>query len=527
MIRDGHTITNGDVRTTDVCIIGGGAAGITIARELRGSGLNVILLEGGGLEAEPASTRLYEGTMVGTSFGDAKHPATLDVVRLRYFGGTTNHWAGYCRPQAEHTVAGAAHRPRSGWPIPYAELTNWYEHVALMFNIDSPVFDAPTWSHKLGLAEPILDHSEYVSRVTQFRPVRFGSRFRSDLEAASDIEVVIHANVTEVLINDNTDVVRGVAVAVLGGPRFVVEARVVVVAVGGIENARLLLASNSTRTAGIGNANDLVGRYFCEHPTVEVGYVFLDRTPKELALYAQTTLPGDEYDGVTTSLVAQPGVIDEHHLLDFEAVLLPSTWPDRAQGDGVDAPDVARLAELVGGEPTQSVSLLVAYGEQELNPASRIRLTTERDALGIPKLELNWRLLDIDRASMMAHTRAVAQEIGRQGIGRVRFVPGAITPAPTPTGNGSFLGLYTVDASKIDEHHFDVEYSNHHMCTTRMATSASEGVVDPNCRVHGLANLYVAGSSVFPVSSSTPPTFTITALAARLADHLARTWSHA
>lgn len=520
MILEASDLADGDVRRTDVCIIGGGGAGITLALELRDTGLDAVLLEGGGLDYEPESAALYDGEQVGAVFGAPDAPVSLRDVRLRFFGGTTNHWAGYCRPQEEHTVRGHPHRPRSGWPIAYDELGRWYAHVAPRFRIDTLAFDWETWADRLGLGTPLFTDGGYTTRVNQYRPIRFGPTFRPDLAAAGSVEVILHANATEILVDDNSDAVRGVSVAVLDGPRFIVQARAVVVAVGGIENPRLLLASNSVRTAGLGNERDLVGRHFCEHPQADIGLVILDRPPDQLALYDQTPLPDADFFGVTSYLVADDDVIDREELLGFDAGLLPLHWPDEPQGDGLAASAVAQLTELIGAAPTQSISVLRALPEQELNPESRVRLGGERDALGVPELELDWRFLDIDRRSMMTHARHLAREIGRRGLGRVQLVPGALRFAEERRDDDSYLGLFTLDPAAADETDFALGYGNHHMCTTRMATSPADGVVDTDCRVHGLANLYVAGSSVFPVAGTAPPTFTIAALAARLAAHL-------
>ncbi len=522
MILDARDVADGDVLACDVCVIGGGAAGITVARELRGSGLDVILLEGGGLEPDPASTGLHEGEVVGETFGPPDAPVGLTEVRLRYLGGTTNHWAGYCRPQEPHVLAGSPHRPRSGWPIPEAELRRWYDHVMPVLDIDEPAFDWETWDEALGVGGPLLPDGDYTTIVNQVRPVRFGDTFRADLEEAADVRVLLHANATEVVAQPESDAVSGVEVAVLDGARFEVAARAVVVALGGLENPRLLLASRSVRTAGLGNDRDLVGRHFCEHPQADIGLVTLAGTPDELGLYRITSLPDNDFYGVTGFMVAGADVIDRHELLAFDAGLIPLPYPDQPQGEGLSVAEVAAVAAATGTPAPGSACILRALPEQELNPDSRVRLGRELDPLGVPRLELDWRFSEIDRRSILTHARLVAREIGRRGLGRVQLVPGAMAALPAgeaPEGGG-YLSTFEVDPDRIDPEGFPLAYGCHHMCTTRMATSPADGVVDPDLRVHGLANLYVVGGSVFPVAGTAAPTFTITALAARLADHL-------
>ena len=527
MITDARDVVDGDRLRTDVCVIGGGAAGITIARELRGSGLDVIVLEGGGFEPDPGSTELYDAEVVGEIFGTPDAPVPLTEVRLRYLGGTTNHWAGYCRPQDPAALEPRPHRARSGWPVSADELRRWYEHVSPMFAIDTFAFDWRTWDEELGLGQPVLPDGDYTTVVNQTRPIRFGQAFRADLEAAADVRVLVHANATEVLVDDNSDVVSGVAVAVTDGPRFEVGAKAVVVALGGIENPRMLLASRSVRTAGLGNERDLVGRHFCEHPQADIALVTLSQTPEELGLYRQSELEGNPFFGTSAVMVAGPEVIDRHELLGFDAGLIPLAWPDQPTTPGLSVAEVAKVAELTGTGPPGSTCILRALPEQELNPASRVVLSRRRDALGVPELQLDWRFSEIDRRSILTHVRLVARELGQRGIGRVQLVPDTMValgadeiPVEGEPGAGGYLSTFRVDPSLADPEGFHLAYGCHHMCTTRMATSPSEGVVDTDLRVHGLANLYVAGGSVFPVAGTAPPTFTIVALAARLADHL-------
>ena len=92
MLSDARTVSSGTALDYDVCIVGAGAAGITVAVELMGTPVRVCLLESGGLVPDQATQQLYRGQSVGHAY----YP--LDVPRLRYFGGTTNHWSGDCRP---------------------------------------------------------------------------------------------------------------------------------------------------------------------------------------------------------------------------------------------------------------------------------------------------------------------------------------------------------------------------------------------------------------------------------------------
>ncbi len=141
---------------------------------------------------------------------------------------------------------------------------------------------------------------------------------------------------------------------------------------------------------------------------------------------------------------------------------------------------------------------LRTFVEAAPNRESRVSLSNQRDGLGLKRAEVDWRLSAIDDRSVTRHHEILREEIARAGLGRVEFdLDGCSIPTlPSMTGVG------------------------HHMGTTRMHEDPREGVVDSDCRVHGVANLFVAGSSVFPTSGSANPTLTIVALALRLADHL-------
>ena len=133
-----------------------------------------------------------------------------------------------------------------------------------------------------------------------------------------------------------------------------------------------------------------------------------------------------------------------------------------------------------------------SLAEQSPNPDSRIALIDKRDALGMPRVKLNWRLSELDTYSVLRTLELFAQELGRSDLGRLRI--------------GTFPETF--------------HYGNHHMGTTRMSDDPRQGVVDAHCCVHGMTNLYVAGSSVFATSGASTPTLTIVALALRLAKHV-------
>jgi choline dehydrogenase-like flavoprotein len=284
-------------------------------------------------------------------------------------------------------------------------------------------------------------------------------------------------------------------VRVLDGPEFSLRSRVVVLATGGIENARLLLASNGVEAAGLGNRHDLVGRFFMEHPHTHSGEFLPSPVARPLGLYQLHRRGGVDVLGV---LALSAAVRRDARLANFTASLAPRTQGGAFERDlGVVIAGFDAEGERAQGIPRFAFS---NECEQVPNPESRVQLAYERDALGMNRVTLKWRLASEDRDSLRRSHEILAREIGRAGLGRVK--PGLSEP------DGAWPA--------------DLNGARHHMGTTRMHSDPKRGVVDADSRVHGIANLFVAGSSVFPTSGAANPTLTIVALALRLADHLKR-----
>jgi choline dehydrogenase-like flavoprotein len=512
MLIDARTLPADTDIETDLCIVGSGVAGLTLAQSLAPSGLRMIVLEGGGLDYDPESQELYAGRMLGNP------AAGLDWSRLRYFGGTSNHWGGYCRPLDPLDFAARPWVPDSGWPIDADVLAPYYARSVDILDIAGPDFSPATWAGRLApvFARPDLADALPTQVFQQSPPTRFGEKYRPVVERGQGIDLHLWGNVVELETDDTARTVSAVRVACLAGNRYRVRARWFVLATGGIENARLLLASNAVATAGLGNGHDLVGRYFMDHPSYDAGTITFDgssdiaRNPLGAAVDAGFGLP--------------PEVQEQEELLNFNCYVRP------ALRETVDPPGYAALRELsrsayrgrlpagwqglvgevaadLGGaagglwqrlfrEPAE----LVARVYPEVAPAhdSRVVLSTERDALGVPRADLDWRISEIDRRTIVRGLERMGAGFARAGLGRLRIDDWMLEPGfAVPEG------------------------SYHHIGTTRMADEPRRGVVDRDCRVHGTSNLYVAGSSVFPTSGHAPPTMTIVALTLRLADHLA------
>lgn len=496
MLTDLRDLAGGESFEADVCVVGAGAAGISLARELDRAGRSVVLLESGGEAYEQATQALYDGPESGTAIPSGS--GYLVSTRLRYFGGTTNHWNGYCRPLDPEVFSVRDWVSDVGWPFGRETLDPYYQRAAPLVEISPFDYDeaAAGADVKLLAEDPDVETAFY--HVSP--PTRFAQRYRPELEASPRIQLLLHANLLELVTDEAGGTVREARVARLDGTEWRVTARHFVLAAGGIENARLLLASDRVHRAGLGNEHDLVGRYFMEHPHVTVGYVTIPYWRKLIPRTYEESYVRERGNTIRGTLRLSAAAQREHRLMNAVAVLAHLT---RAQERPLAA-EVARLAtdsiELGGHPPpehgTTYYGWLEVHSEQRPNRESRVRLADERDALGVRRARLDWRLQPEDARNLLQTAERLALAMGAGERGRLRFL--------------------------ANEHDLweRTQWSYHHMGTTRMHDDPRHGVVDADARVHGVANLYVAGSSLFPTVGSSNPTLTIVALALRLADHL-------
>jgi choline dehydrogenase-like flavoprotein len=531
MFIDARGIASNTEIAADLCIIGAGAAGITLAQSLADSGSTVCLLESGDLAFRWDTQSLYSGKTVGLPYFD------LDVCQLRYFGGNTNGWGGWCRPLDPIDLQPRPWMALGGWPFSSAELAPYYPRAYALCELPTADFDAPAWCARLGSDRARLlpfDPAKLIPSVYQFSPpTRFGRAYREAIGTAGAVRCFVNANVLKLKTSCDARRVTHAEVGTLAGNRFRVAARLFVLAAGGIENARLLLLSNDVTGAGLGNGHDLVGRHFMEHPHTK-RVLIANRRRAPVALYGLRF----HDQGVSVRLDLPPELQEREQLLHYSANIHPIYFGHESEawlsfrklvlslsrsrlGDpfvrfppygrkGLSAGqivDIARRFDQVTAaaflqllQPRGFISgyVLESKSEQAPNPLSRVTLQHERDAFGSNRVQLDWRMLPIDRRTVLRGEEIVEQELTRLGIGRL---------APVP-------------ARELEDWPANLEGGWHQMGTTRMDGDPRRGVVDADCRMHGMANLFVAGSSVFPTGGAAPPTLTIVALALRLAERL-------
>ncbi|MEZ5239396.1 MAG: GMC oxidoreductase, partial [Microthrixaceae bacterium] len=310
------------------------------------------------------------------------------------------------------------------------------------------------------------------------------------LGESSAIEVHLGANVVEVATAAGGTTVSHMAVRTLSGNEYSVSAASYVLALGGIENARLLLASRASDPAGLGNTGDLVGRYFMDHIEGSVATLV---TPLE----APSIYLGGRFDLARAALRPSEELLRSEELAGVAFVMDPLDAPaGAAGGEEVDLASVSAVLGAVTGRGTRAYSLGIR-AEPEPNPESRITLIEARDSLGTPRVDVHRVLTAGDHRRLRRSVEVLAKEIGAAGTGWIRV------------------------EDILDGTDEPLQYGWHHMGTTRMGTDPRSSVVDPDCRLHSTDNLWIAGSSVFPSAGYANPTLTIVALALRLADHLA------
>lgn len=534
MLLDAAEVDDGATIDADLCIVGAGVAGLTVARELSGRGKRIVVLESGATGPEDEPQALAEGAYLAEEVTDLLGTRTvpMDALRLRRLGGTANHWGGYCRPIDPIVFGDRSWVDATGWPIERADLDPYYDRAATALFLPGPDFDVDAWRQALGLPPALVDEPGFTTRLFQkLAGSEVGAAYQRLAAALPDVQVVTHATATELVASEpNADHVEAARGAGFDGRAFTVRATTFVLASGGIDSPRLLLASDAVNPDGLGNDHDQVGRHFCEHLVAAVGFAVLTRPTAEADLYrlndarpagAPGGLPAAAVKGIVTPT---NDTARAHELLDWEAQIDPGELPLNAPtqtGGLVDVPDVLPLLDAVEGRPGQTVLYLQVNGEQVPKTDSRVVLSDERDALGQRRADLHWTISEQERASIWQASQLLAARWAEAGLGRVQLAPGGFSDEGEQREGGELFVVFSIDPNATDPESFPVGVGFHHMGTLRMATRPEDGVVDADCRVHGVDNLYVAGSAVFPTTGAATPTFTIAALAIRLADHLA------
>jgi choline dehydrogenase-like flavoprotein len=522
MLSDAAQPANDELIETDLCIIGAGPAGITIAREFLGDGRRVCLLESGGRHPERQAQRLNRGQSVG-------YPVhLLHRSRIRAFGGTSRHWVPdrtwASRPLDPIDFEVRPTVPYSGWPFGRADLEPWYARAHTACDLGPYDYEPDGWVDEARTPRLPLSGPEVETIVFQHAPGTFDGRY-DELVRSPNVTVFLHAHVSDLVTDEGSGRVDRVEVRRDDGSRFFVRPRLVVLAAGGIENPRLLLLGHRARGRGLGNDHDLVGRFFTERLSARTGFVVTNRPElvEQAAFYDFHAARGTYAQG---ALRVADKMQREEGLLNCAFFVLARPWSVTAEAvrsaatltkgvarrpmpagipghlgnvaTGLGDIGAFALARLRRGSGSPGVLVLRAQCEPPPNPESRVRLGSRCDRFGLPVAQVDWRVAESARESIRSSQQRLDAAFRAAGIGHVESMLGDEHPPALFEGNF------------------------HHLGATRMHPDPEQGVVDADCRVHGVDNLYVAGSSVFPTYGCSNPTLTLLALALRLAHHVQR-----
>jgi choline dehydrogenase-like flavoprotein len=546
MIRDFDQATNALPDDYDVCIVGTGPAGTTVANELAGSGLRVALLESGKLRPTAHGDRLRRVASEGIHI--------KDYSRERVLGGASTTWAGLSSPLDAVDLAPRSYLRQSGWPIEHAELMRLYAEAAERYRFPAlAMFGANGFGamRKKGDLQPSWSRVEEKVFLAASEPQDFGREFRALFDSAA-VDVWLDATLVELAGERDGSRAREGVVRSSGGREARIRARVFVIATGGIENARLLLGSKSPWKSGIGNETDQVGRWMMNHPKNYRGVLQLARKVQSspyffgclhegFAGYAGLRLPESvqrDKQLLNSYVRLEPlfpwsdnrGV--ESLVLLVKKSLYFRRWKEQKKSEVVELRDYSETGDdsdlqnerktatgwlALSGEIARNAPSVAAYVhsrlvrgrkppierarlrnfiEMEPDPENRVVLGSERDAYGQLLPLVKHRCTERDRRSLLALHEALTDDFTRTGVGKLETDLASANPWP------------------IDQD------ASHHMGTTRMGTDPKTSVTDPNGRVHSVENVYIAGASLFPTSGCANPTFTIVALSIRLARHL-------
>jgi choline dehydrogenase-like flavoprotein len=532
-IHDLNLVEDNSVIETDLCIVGTGPAGLSIAKTFAGTSTKVVLVESGGRNEEAATQALYEI--------ESEPPRRInqDVLRARILGGSSRIWTGRCAPFQDLDFERRSWVPNSGWPITRKDFEPWLEPAGAMLGLGPNCYDdeklwsflrSPRPSPRLNadLLEPMFWQFSKSPRNPK-NSIDFG---QDCLDArAANIHLLLHANLTHINTNAAGTRFECAEVRALCGKRARVRAKSLVLCCGGVENARLLLASNRILPRGVGNQYDTVGRFLMDHTDSVVGYFDPGHSAAVRSRFGHYWLDNEQGRHVYLHGLAlgrqtqqREQLLNCHAYVDAFDAETDDPWSalDRAKaalrsrrGVARAFPD-ARIAmshcgDLLRGmyrrrfrhrPQLQKLKRVELHCILEQIPDSESRVTlsdSRKDALGMPLSNIKWKVSDTERQTARRMTELVCREFER-------FKLPAPMLSPCLDDHGSWLSSCVEKA--------------HPTGSTRMSDNPKKGVVNQNCQVHGVDGLFIAGSSVFPTSGAANPTLMIVAQALRLADRL-------
>ena len=476
MLYDFNLLSN-IVSKYDTCIVGSGPAGITLALKLAANGQKVLLLEAGELTYSEKSQEIYDCESIG-------HDAWPKYTRLRYFGGTSNHWSGRCRPFEKSDFQNRTINGLPGWPIRYNEIAPYLPEAMEILELDLQKGFKP-------INESTLENHFYADAFSQSPPTRFNSKYIDQITASKNIDCFLNATAVDLQLDKSHQTVTHIKVSNYNGESASARASRFILSLGGIETPRFMLNCNQQIKSGIGNGSDMVGRCFMEHLNVPMGS-FLYREPKKFTKlqfftddnFCQSAMTGKS--NITMSIVNSVKSYGR-------TKAIKTFFKNLACQMEID-----KKVQFISDFKCPGMGTIGTLIEQAPSLDSRVSLGETSDTFGLRKAKLDWKIGAYDQNTIRQTALTMAKEFSSAGLGQIRLADFILNP----------------------EQEIKFGHHAHHMGTTRMSDDPQHGVVDRNAKVHGLDNLYIAGSSVFSTGGACNPTMPIIQLCLRLADHL-------
>lgn len=504
-----------------VCVVGAGAAGLAVADSLARAGCRVTIVEGGGQRPVGYIEDTFRVRLTGTPHRG------VHEGRFRGLGGSTARWGGQLWPWERYEFEARPYLGLEGWPIGFDDVSPWYGEAFSALGMPHPTL-APSEAASRGVLLPPLDPNEFALKYSAWLPWRLRNLARTiGRRVGRHPNVAVHLRTSAVGIAASGPGCRATGVRVMNanGQTTTVATDAVVLACGTVESTRLLFASQE-----IGAPPEWLGRGFMDHLSVRIARFVPHDWRTFDAMFAPVFVGDVQF---TPRMLLRPDALERERLLSsyghWDIALPPESGltvmreklravqagggfaisPADLQGLGRGFREVVSMARGVLIDhrrhfPRNASVHLRVDCEQQPDGASRLVPTGEHDALGLPRLALDWQVSPLERRSVRRTAQLLAAELERTGVG-------ALDDDGDPFGEDREWGALRGD-------------SFHMMGGTRMAHDVSSGVVDTDSRVFGTENVYVAGASVFPTGGMANPTLTLLALALRLASHLMRTF---
>lgn len=481
MLRDLNSINSGEERW-DVCIIGAGVAGITLARKLARKKHRVIVLEAGGMEFTDASQEVYDGDIVGDYY------KALKAVRIRYFGGSSNHWGGWCRQLDDFDFGPKAGFPLARWPISKAAIDPYRGEADEILQLAPQPADESAGD--TGINKIYFSFSPRVS---------FNEKYRDEVVANPLITLVLEANVLD-LEADDRRIVAARARNYQGTWRDI-RADYFVLACGGIENLRLLLWMNENNNGRIIKNSKSLGRYWMDHPHYDLGQVIVTHAPTRVVQDSWWAPYYYAFFSIQDHLKHEKNLLNCGLRIKYSFRISEGDIKKPFIDLACNAPKLGKYLLYLLNKEQACVAKLVAAWEQEPREINRIALSpSRRDKFGVPRSVLHLHKTEADLRTARESALVLGKYLIKRGLGRMRLYDWV-------WGRGE----YPTDSEICGPHHLG---------GTRMGDNTDISVVDSDLKVHGQANFFIAGSSVFPSGGHANPTLSIVQFALRLSDHL-------